>query len=187
MGQQWAWGLILPANHVEHIVFPNCANGAGGQRDSRGHPKGIVGEAKFPKKVTHSQNCRNCCWAVIPSSRELHSSFLNVEKRLGGFALRVDVLLLPIARDLASQAFSKWEVSKVGVFLVRGLQSSSTSRRALHGARAKPCRESQFKQPECVCLFTLVHPKWNFKVTSDPVELAASIREVESPQKDLIS
>jgi hypothetical protein len=90
------------------------SNGAGGQRHSRRHTKGIVCEAKFPK----------------------------------------------------------------GIFLVRGLQSSSTSGQALRGARAKPCRELKFKQQECVCLFTLVHPKRDSKVTRDPVELPAFTREV---------
>lgn len=82
----------------------------------------VVCEAKLAKKIAHSQNCCNYFWPVTPSGREPHSSLLNIEKCLGGLTLRIDVLVLPIAQDLALQAGSGREVSKLGSLLVRVLQ-----------------------------------------------------------------
>ena len=103
MRQQGARSFTLSANHFQHLVFLDDANGAGRQRDSRAHTQGIVCEAKLAKKITYTQDCGNSRWPLASSGREAHPSFLNIEKRIGGFTLRVDVLLLPVARNLASQ------------------------------------------------------------------------------------
>jgi hypothetical protein len=98
---------------LEHLFFLNGAYGAGGHGNSGGHTKGVVCEAKLTKKITRAQDCRNCRWTIVPSGREAHPSFLNIEKRLGGITLSVDVLLLPIAQDLSPQAGSGGEISKL--------------------------------------------------------------------------
>jgi hypothetical protein len=44
------------------------------------------------------------------------------KKRFGGFTLRIDVLFLPVARDLATEGCSGRKVSKAGSLLVRAFQ-----------------------------------------------------------------
>jgi hypothetical protein len=131
VGQQRNRSLILFVEHLNHLCFFDGSDGTRRQGDGRAHTKGIVCEAKLTKKITHSQDRSNRCWTVVPSGRESYTSFLNVEKRTGWRTLRVDVLLIPIACDLAAQAFCGREAANVGGLVVRALQSSSIPGQAI--------------------------------------------------------
>src|SRR5271167_50106 len=97
---------MLFVKHLEHVFFLDRTYGAGGQRNGCGYTEGIACEAELPKKITHPQDGGNCRWLLFRSSTESHRSFLNVKERVSRSTLFVDVLFVPILRNLAAQTGS---------------------------------------------------------------------------------
>jgi hypothetical protein len=56
---------------------------------------------------------------MFRSRGEAHAAFLNIEKRVSRRTLLVDVLLVPVVRDLAAQASSRTKSGKGRCHLVR--------------------------------------------------------------------
>jgi hypothetical protein len=89
-------GLIPCAKYLEHLFFFDGSYGTGGQRNGRGHAKGIARKAQFAKKITHAQDRGNCGRLMFRLGGEANSALLNVEEGVGWHPLLVDVLLFPI-------------------------------------------------------------------------------------------
>ncbi len=56
----------------------------------------LSGQAPFPKEIAGSQKCDHGFLALLGDDGLLDPAALNVENRIRGFALRVDILILPI-------------------------------------------------------------------------------------------
>lgn len=99
IGHERIRGLILLAEHLEHLLLFDDTYGAGGQGDRRGHAKGIASQAKLTKKVICAQDGSDRKGMVFCASGEAHASFLNVKGGVGRGTLRVDVLFSFVYSD----------------------------------------------------------------------------------------
>ena len=64
VGHQGIRGLVLFAEHLEHLFFVDGPYGAGGQGDGCGRTKRIACQAKLAKEIMRAQDRGDCGWLV---------------------------------------------------------------------------------------------------------------------------